>query len=104
VCDDEDSSCVCTPPTIAAAGGCAKVQDTPAKLPWAKKVVQLSASLDGHFAAAVDATGHLYTWGAGECHVCVITCYYRRAGSGAVRGACAVLCVEWGASKCADSK
>jgi hypothetical protein len=55
------------------AGGCAKVQATPAKLPWAKKMVQLSASLDGHFAAAIDATGHLYTWGAGACHAFVIS-------------------------------
>ncbi|WIA19065.1 hypothetical protein OEZ85_003720 [Tetradesmus obliquus] len=47
-------------------GGCAKVQATPAKLPWAKRIVQMSVSLDGHFAAAVDAAGHLYTWGAGK--------------------------------------
>eukprot|EP00882_Tetradesmus_deserticola_P025916 GHRQ01028504.1.p1 GENE.GHRQ01028504.1~~GHRQ01028504.1.p1 ORF type:complete len:183 (+),score=48.64 GHRQ01028504.1:219-767(+) len=47
-------------------GGCAKVQATPAKLPWAKNIEQLSASRDGCFAAAVDATGHLHTWGAGK--------------------------------------
>jgi hypothetical protein len=52
------------------------VQATPAKLPWAKKVVQLSASLDGHFAAAVDAAGVLYTWGAGEMLHCYVMLSY----------------------------
>jgi alpha-tubulin suppressor-like RCC1 family protein len=77
------------------------VQATPAKLPWAKKVVQLSASLDGHFAAAVDATGHLYTWGAGERYAVVVlngvttfTCHVITTGShgSACRTCCGRMC------------
>eukprot|EP00879_Flechtneria_rotunda_P024861 GHRR01026380.1.p1 GENE.GHRR01026380.1~~GHRR01026380.1.p1 ORF type:complete len:562 (+),score=215.88 GHRR01026380.1:54-1739(+) len=47
-------------------GGCVKVQATPAKLPWATNITQLVASLEGHFAAAIDTAGRLYTWGAGK--------------------------------------
>jgi hypothetical protein len=64
--------------THTCAGGCPKVQATPAKLPWARGIASISASACSHVAAAVDSAGRLYTWGAGagvtfEC-LCLIPC------------------------------
>lgn len=61
-----DATSLTSPAGELALGASARNVATPSRMPWAHGTAQLAASCSGRFAALVDSSGRLFTFGAGK--------------------------------------